>query len=236
MTILREIIDIDQRALASASLIRTYELKNRRKHPYIPTRVIDNFFEAPAAWRAFALQQEYKRSPDGTWPGERTRPLNELDEEMFEVFAKKILENSPDFRGFTNLVAQFHICDETFGKGWVHDDDPTLDLVGIIYLNKNAPVGSGTTLYDDKYDIEADKYRELFKQDVVESTKESRAKFEKYRDEHRKFFKPNMRIENMFNRCVFYDPRLWHSPDNFFGTTKDDARLTLVFFAQGVRK
>jgi hypothetical protein len=233
---LDEIKDIDERAHISAKLIKDRDLKNRRKFPYIPTKVIDNFFEAPAGWRAFALDQEYHRSQDGTWPGERTKTLNELDPEMFEIFAKKILENSPDFVGFTNLVAQFHLIDETFGKGWVHDDDPLLNLVGVVYLNKNAPLDTGTTLYKDKYDKSADQYREYFKQDVLVASAEGRKKLAKIRDEHRSKFTPNLKIENVFNRCVIYDPRTWHSPDNFFGTTRETSRLNLVFFAQGVKK
>lgn len=227
---------IDSNAMNSASLIRAHDLKNRRKYPYLPTRIIDNFFEAPMGWRAFALDQQYEKCSDGTWPGERSQPLNDLDNNMFEVFAKKLLEAVPEYVGFTNLRAQFHLVDGSYIKGWVHDDDPTLNIVGVIYLNKDAPLGTGTTIYNDKYDQNADTYREYFKKDVLFSTPESRANLSNIRDEHRSKFTPNMEIQNVFNRCVIYDPRLWHSPDNYFGTTKEDSRLTLVFFAKGQKK
>ena len=236
MGLLEQIKNIDQRSQASASLIKKYNLKDRKKYPFIPTKIIDNFFETPAGWRAFALDQNFERSMDGTWPGERTNSLDQLDMDMFEIFAKKLLDNLPEFIGFTNLRASFHIIDETFGKGWVHDDDPTLNVVGVVYLNKNPPLDSGTTLYNDQYDPDADQYRELFKQDVLSTNIETRNKLSSARDEQRSKFRPNMIIENVYNRCIVYDPRTWHSPNNFFGKTREDARLTLVFFAQGVKK
>ena len=102
--------------------------------------------------------------------------------------------------------------------------------------NKNPPLDSGTTLYNDQYDPDADQYRELFKQDVLSTNIETRNKLSSARDEQRSKFRPNMIIENVYNRCIIYDPRTWHSPNNFFGKTREDARLTLVFFAQGVKK
>jgi hypothetical protein len=236
MTTLKSLEIIDEGAMKSAMAIKQFDLKNRKKFPHIPTRIIDNFFDTPQGWRAWGLDQEFETSKDGTWPGKRTRPINEIDDDMFERFAKKLLEVSPEFRGFTNLVAQYHLVDETYVKGWVHDDDPFLDLVGLVYLNKSAPLGSGTTLYSDKYDTDADKYRGYFKEDVLFSDAEGRQKLNEARDDHRSHFKPNMEIENVFNRCVIYDPRVWHSPNNYFGKTLEDSRLTLVFFAQGVRK
>lgn len=223
---------INNTALQSANNIRTYDLKNRIKHPHFPTKVIDNFFESPSLWRKLALSAEYSQSTDGTWPGSRSGFLNDIDEESFELLARTLLRHMPGYRGFINLWATFHIIDETYGKGWVHDDNPELTASGIIYLNPIAPKGSGTTIYKDQYDHSADKYNKIFQQDVLFSDKEERKNLEKYRDEQRSYFTPSITVENVYNRCVMFDPRVWHSPNNFFGTTKDDSRLTLVFFAK----
>jgi hypothetical protein len=236
MTTLSDIKDIDQRAQVSAGLIKNHDLKNRKKFPFIPTRIVDNFFEAPTGWRAFALDQSYERSDTGTWPGVRSKSLDQLDSDMFEIFAKKLLQVLPEFVGFRELGINFHLIDETFDKGWVHDDDPTLNVVGVVYLNKNAPPDSGTTLYCDQYDLDADRYRSLFKQDVLSIDPEERKKLTYARDDQRSKYRPSMVVENVFNRCVIYDPRTWHSPNKFFGKTKEDSRLNIVFFAQGVRK
>ena len=37
-------------------------------------------------------------------------------------------------------------------------------------------------------------------------------------------------VDNVFNRLVFYNANLFHRPQRLFGTTTDNARLTLVFF------
>jgi hypothetical protein len=39
-----------------------------------------------------------------------------------------------------------------------------------------------------------------------------------------------VKIENVFNRLVMYDSKITHRPEGCFGTTVDDARLTLTFF------
>lgn len=41
-------------------------------------------------------------------------------------------------------------------------------------------------------------------------------------------------VDNVFNRLVFYNSNLLHRPQNFFGTTVDNARLTLVFFVKNL--
>ena len=58
----------------------------------------------------------------------------------------------------------------------------------------------------------------------------------KHRDKQRSCFTPSINVDNVFNRCVMFDPKTWHSADNFFGTTLDDSRLTLVFYAQAGKR
>ena len=231
-------IDIDtinNNAQNSAGLIAKNDLKNRRKHRFLPTKVIDNFFESPSLWRNLAMSQQYEVAGENpsTYPGKRSPFLNQIDKEAFELLAKGLLKHLPMFRGFSDLWANFHLIDSSYGNGWVHDDDPTLSVSGLIYLNPKPAANSGTTIYDDRHDQQANKYHDRFTEDVLYSTPEDRAGISKYREEHRSFFTPNTVIENVYNRCVMFDPKVWHSPNEFFGSTDDSARLTLVFFARG---
>ena len=198
--------------------------------PHIPTTVIDNFFETPSLWRDFALAQEYYKGERGTWPGIRTSMLSELSSELYEILEIRLLEQLPMFTGLSKVESTFQLIDETWGKGWVHDDNPEHDVAGIIYLNKDAPLNTGTTMYEGAADINGEHYSKLFQEDVLSTDPEVRKGYVKYRDEQRAFFKPAINVDCVWNRCVMFDPRTWHSADNFFGTTKDDTRLTLVFF------
>jgi hypothetical protein len=224
--------ELEQQAQQSAYNIQTYDLKNRKKFPYLPLRINEDFFEAPQLWRSFALQQEYYPPDYEVFPGKRTKPLNELGMEVFDSFAKSLHRSIPNCNGFRYLMARFHSVDETFVKGWIHDDDPKINLAGLVYLNENAPLGSGTSFYDDQIDNTAEQSRLLIHRDIFEFTPEQRSEISDHREAHRKKFTVNTVVENVFNRCITFDPRLWHAPDNFFGTTLEDSRLTLVFYAQ----
>jgi hypothetical protein len=126
----------------------------------------------------------------------------------------------------------FQIIDETWGTGWVHDDDPKLHLAGVIYLNPESPIESGTTIYNDQSDFNGEEFSKLFMEDVFSENSTERSKFEKYRIDQRSHFTANTLIGNIYNRCIIFDTRNWHSADNFFGKDKTDARLTQVFFCK----
>tara|TARA_B110000503_G_scaffold89598_1_gene135636 strand:- start:10274 stop:10900 length:627 start_codon:yes stop_codon:yes gene_type:complete len=207
---------------------------SRADRPFIPTTVIDNFFETPSLWRNFALQQEYYKGDRGTWPGIRTPMLHELSQELYDILEIRLLEHLPTFKGFSKIDSTFQIIDETWGKGWVHDDNPEHDVAGIIYLNETSPLNSGTTMYSGAADINGDYYSKLFMEDVLSVDPEERKTYAKYRDEQRSFFTPVTNVDFEWNRCVMFDPRTWHSADNFFGKTLDDSRLTLVFFGNAL--
>lgn len=222
---------LEQKAQESAYNIQAYDLKNRKKNPYLPLRVIEDFFEAPELWRSFALKQEYYNPEFEVFPGKRSKPLHELDLEVFDSFARTLQRNIPNCSGFRDLAVRFHTVDETFVRGWIHDDDPRINLAGLVYLKKDAPLGSGTSFYDDQLDSMAEQIHMLIQRDIFELTSDQRLELEEHRQAHRNNFKVNAVVENVFNRCITFDPRVWHAPDNFFGKTLEDSRLTLVFYA-----
>lgn len=222
----------EQKSLQAADKINANNLKDRLKYPYFPTRVVDDFLQEPDLWRYFALQQDYHFADNEAWPGQRTISLGDLDQGLFESFAKTLLKHLPMYQGFHRLNACFHLIDETYGNGWVHDDDPDSNLSGIIYLNKEAPRGCGTTFYDDRWDTEADYFHNKIRQDILECDADQRAEMRTYRDKQRANFVPNITVESYWNRAILFDPRTWHSADNFFGNTKETSRLNIVFYAK----
>jgi hypothetical protein len=203
--------------------------------PWIPTTVVDNFFETPDLIRKMALELEYYKGERGTWPGLRSPMLQEISMELYEVLECKLLEHLPMFKGFDEIQSTFQIIDETWGRGWVHDDNPIHDVAGIIYLTPECPLHSGTTFYKDVEEFNGEFYTEMFQQDVTNENAEERKKFWKYREEQRATFPPEAEVDFLYNRCVMFDPRTWHSANDFFGKTKEDARMTLVFFGNAIR-
>lgn len=200
-----------------------------------PIITIDNFFESPSLVRKFALQQEYFKGDRGNWPGIRTQFIDKIDTEFFHVLASKLIQYIPGKHSFTNLECTFQLIDETYGSGWVHDDDDKFNVAGLIYLNP-GPVrqGCGTTFYDYRLDVNGEDYSKMFYEEVNAEDPDSRRKHEKYREEHRSKWTPNVTIENRYNRCNIFDSKIWHSANNFFGKDAETSRLTLVFFGHAV--
>lgn len=228
---IKKLLDEEQH---SRIFIENNNVKDRFLKPYIPTIIIEEFYEFPDLVRDWALDQEFFKGQRGSWPGLRCRLLDESNPQLFDLLIRKLLLTIKDY-GYTEIYDMqtgFQIIDETWGTGWVHDDDPKLHLAGVIYLSPDAPIESGTTIYNDQSDFDGERYSKLFMEDVFSETPEERTKFEKYRAEQRSNFVANTLIGNIYNRCLIFDTRNWHSADNFFGTTKESTRLTQVFFCK----
>lgn len=233
MTSDRNYIDsLIQMDKTSSAFIKSNNLKNRFLNPFLPTMVFDNFYADPDLWRDFALDQEYYKGNRGSWPGLRSDYLHNLNKDLFDHFSARLMLILKDygFTKFTELQTTFQLIDESYGRGWVHDDDPNFVVAGVIYLSPNPAEDSGTTLYADQPDFNGEAYTEMFMQDVLVATPEERAKLAKYRSEQIAHFTPTTVINHVYNRCIIFDPRTWHSADHFFGTTKEDTRMTQVFF------
>lgn len=217
----------------SSAAIQTGDLKNRFLYPFFPTIVFDNFYQDPDLVRQFALDQDFFKGNRGSWPGLRTELLHKTEPEFFTIFLKKMTHILKNY-GFTEILelqTGFQLIDESYGRGWVHDDDPKLHVAGVVYLNKEGVIpGSGTTIYNDAPDFNGERYTKMFMNDVLEASPEEREQYAKYREEQISHFTPNTIVDNVYNRLVMFDSRCWHSADKFFGKTKEDSRLTQVFF------
>jgi hypothetical protein len=221
---------------ASADLIHKHNLKDPFLYPFLPTMVIDGFYEDPTLVRDYALELEYYKGNRGSWPGLRSNYIQNLDTGLYDLLYKKLMkELTPyGFTKFDELQSSFQLIDKTYGEGWVHDDDPHFTIAGLIYLNLDAPVGAGTTLYCNQTDFNGEVYGEIFMNDVLVANDQEREQYTKYRKEQRMHFSPTTTIESVFNRCIIFDPRTWHSANTFFGNEKNDTRLTQVFFARAI--
>ena len=216
----------------SSMAIKQGDLKNRFTRPYLPTMIIDNFYDEPDIIRDYALDLEFFKGDRGTWPGLRTELLHKVDIDLFNLTVNKIKLAVKDY-GYTNFLevqTGFQIIEESWGEGWVHDDDPKLNIAGLIYLNPYAPLKSGTYLYEDNDDYDGEKYVEPFMNDVLVSSAEERQRIADLRKEQVSCFKETVIAENVYNRCIIFDPRNWHRAGEFFGKEHKDSRLTQVFF------
>jgi len=226
---INKLIESDEK---SRNFIASSDIKNRFLYPFLPTMVIDDFYESPDLVRDWALSQEFFKGERGSWPGLRTELLHVSNPELFNLTLKKLLFVLKDY-GYTEILDMqtgFQIIEGSWGTGWVHDDDPKLHVAGVIYLTPDAPVAAGTTIYADQPDFDGEKYTDLFMKDVFSKTPEERAQYSKYREEQKAHFTPTIKLGNVYNRCVIFDTRNWHSADNFFGDEIANSRLTQVFF------
>ena len=209
--------------------------KNRLYYPFIPTIEVDDFFETLEMIRSFALSQDFFKGDRGYWPGVRSKMLDETSTELFNLMQYNILNCLPQFKKFEKFESTFHLCNESYVRGWVHDDAPDVNVAGFVYLSPNPPLNTGTTFFEDSIEQMMSQYLEPFMDDVSRMPDEPpRLEYSKYRDEQISWFKKSLSIDNMFNRAIIFDPRTWHAADNFFGTTKEDSRLTIVFFGRAV--
>lgn len=218
----------------SRAYISATNIKDRFLYPFLPTIIIDNFFESPQLVRDFALDQNFYKGERGSWPGLRSDFITDLNPELFNFITKKIFFVMRDYNinELYDIQLSFQLIDGSWGTGWVHDDDPKLNLAGVIYLNKDAPTESGTTLYEDAADFNPEIFSDMFMKDVFSENVEERKTFIKYREEQRSYFKPSVKINNIYNRCILFDTRNWHSANNFFGDSKENTRLTICFFCK----
>jgi hypothetical protein len=193
-----------------------------------PIKIIDDFFEAPSAWRHYGLKQEFTRDENSTWPGTRTETVDQLNEDLFHSLAKNIIKHIPGKQNFLSLQANFALVDKTYSLGWIHQDESKYNVAGIVYLNQEPADNSGTIFYRKIIDNDID-FNELFFKEL-EANPEDREGFLKYKQEQRTMFINTLTVHNVFNRCVLFSPDEWHSADSYFGETKDDSRLTINFF------
>jgi hypothetical protein len=196
--------------------------------------ITDNFLQMPNLVREWALKQEFKDDKGfiekykeyTNWPGLRSEHVVELDKEYADIVLNKVATIAQTSFGMKNISIKsyFQITRQQDGDSWVHIDNG-FDVAGVLYLNPNAPVRSGTTLYRclnrDKWSsyIGTEDIKHINEQDNIELYNE--------------LFEPVDMIGNVFNRLIMYRSEYFHKSNKYFGSNINDGRLTQVFFLKG---
>lgn len=119
--------------------------------------IVDNFLPYPNLVRKFALDQKFytpeelakETGKPQTWPGVRTKNVNEIDPQYADVVLSQILAIANQHFGIGHDVevrSSFQLTREADGDSWIHLDDD-MHLACLIYLTPDAPIDSGTILY-----------------------------------------------------------------------------------------
>jgi len=109
----------------------------------------------------------------------------------------------------------FQYCPETSTK-WIHSDSLNT-YAAVVYLNPDADKDSGTGFYRHK-----ETGKESEKDPGIVLPKEECIDFDKWELVNY--------VENVYNRCIIFDAKKYHSATKYFGTTLENSRFTQVFF------
>lgn len=199
------------------------------------TLTINNFLPYPVQARAWALQQEFLNAQEFTqkfnkhtdWPGHRTDHVFSLDQTYGNNVlnaVSSIISRMTGKQGMS-IKSYFQLTGENDGDSWVHQDND-IDYAGILYLNPEADPTAGTTLYRCNDVAKWTSY--MSDQAGYNKLKQINSKEDV--ELYQELFTPIDSIGNIFNRLVIYKGDIYHKSNRYFGTTKEDSRLTQVFF------
>jgi hypothetical protein len=208
-----------------------------------PVLIVDDFLENPDKIRELALLMEYHPN-DGSSPGKRTKALHQIDKKLHDYFADKFFSVFYDFetsRVEWSIKIAFQITspydlkkDSPYNKGWIHIDDDAI-VAGILYLNPDADIDSGTCIYKIK-DKKLEQNLLKNKQEARFSLYKNNIKSKEYEsiiDDFNSNFIETVTVKNIYNRLIAFDGNNWHSAKNLH--SGNHPRLTVVFFAQSVQ-
>lgn len=185
--------------------------------------IVDNFYESPDDVRKFALEQEYVEGGFGRgFIGRRTEKsflFPGLKEKFEEIIGKKITGwTSADNHEKYGMNGRFQIA--WAGEPLVYHCD-NQRWGGMLYLTPDAPYQCGTTLYAHKqtrartyYDVGWDAAWNHPGGSHLDGTP----------------WEPVDVAGNVYNRLVIFDASAIHAASEYFGNSKENARLWQMFF------
>ena len=199
---------------------------------------IYDFFDDPDHVRNDALNSNYftwMDDPNTVFSGYRAeisneKIVNELIYKLQKINSKKI----------KTFACNYHLNPKISMHGFPHtDSNDDNSFAGVIYLSKIIPIKEcGTTLYEDlpENKIQNDyipEYRS--KLEIVYCTHINQENvIKKQFSQECLNFKNNIlkkivSIENCFNKLLCYPSNVMHSPDFYFGDSKQTSRLTIAY-------
>ena len=113
--------------------------------------IVNNFFDNPLLVIKYANSLNYYNANisnyGNEWPGKRTECLSNINRPLFNYIVNKILDNNNINLKKANVFFHKIKNTEIFTNN-VHRDNGS-DIAGIIYLNEENNINTGTTLYND---------------------------------------------------------------------------------------
>lgn len=207
------------------------------------TVIRDNFFSNPKGVVEFANTLEYFDSkndtPQGKWPGKRTKELSNINFNFKNKVSQDILKNyyslpidGYDMSLYFQKITPYHEKKyHPYNCGWIHADQGLFG--GVIYLNEYPEDDTGTLLYDldnffydHPFVCDDTKKRHHLGDDTLDE--------EEYINVHSRYnsqFSKTVVVENKFNRLLTFAGDQFHS----MHTIGTEERLTLVFFCNHLR-
>ena len=195
---------------------------------YFPTTIVDGFFDNPDKIRQFALEQDFYSDDAGNWPGLRSAELFTLSPVVFNEVCRKILSLffTADQAYSYNIESSFQIVNANYNTGWVHKDPSIITIM--LYLTPGS--FSGTSLYLKKNILFDDN---TFINDKISSYKLKSDNIEA-RNLNNQNYEETINVKGLYNRLLVFDSNIYHAAHDFFGSSKEDSRLTLVSFVHGL--
>lgn len=207
-----------------------------------PNISIHNFFPDSKKILKLAQSLDYFPSNTGSYPGVRSRPLHLIDEDLFHRFTNAVFANFYDHKTSIDFeaIVMFHKITpfaknkkDVRNQGWIHSDPAV--LAGLVYLNEEADLDTGTSLYIPKGVLKHDWAKgEDLKVNLYLNGKYDKKNYEKEMFITNNKFIKKVEFNNIFNTLICYDGKEYHKINNLnIGTGED--RLTLVFFINNVK-
>jgi hypothetical protein len=211
---------------------------------FFQTTSIDDFFDDPDAVRQYALSLEYPEAP-GHYPGKRSADLKEINPEFYHAFCERLFslfftETPEDYNvelKFQLIEHQHPDRDSIYNKGWVHLDH-NASFAGLIYLNPNADLDTGTAIFKQLKEQEETSEAFFKYKDQMESKNRffldgEDKNYEKNMTEYNSQFVETIRFSNVYNRLICFESSQQHAATNLF--VSGEPRLTLVYFVKGIK-
>ena len=194
--------------------------------------VIDNFLDDPYSVRALALKAEYGPDPNGNWPGKRNEFVPDFIKDVIKKQVDKITGNETKFQ-----ACSFQYSTSQMGEGSFHcdhemnDHNTTSLYTSVLFLSENNDIECGTEVCEYKVKIP----KKLWENHL--QTKKNfylngvnRRKHLRLVKRVNSYIKPNYIVPCKFNRMLFFPGHYPHRPQNFYGSSIENSRLTIVSF------
>jgi hypothetical protein len=200
----------------------------------LPITIVDDFFKDPDFIRAEALKLSFELTAPA--PGLRAAcPENITNIVAKKLFALLIDMNKHIVEGQLQLC--FQLTTKEFEYGWVHSDVGENYFAGVIYLTPNAPLSGGTSMYKSVgNNLDLNLYADLqcIKHNFYTGKTDNLEQFKEARKKNNSLFYKTIEVSNIYNRLVMYPVNEFHSENILFGETREESRLTIVFFVKNI--